>query len=53
MKLGTCTDCSCVWIQPRAAIAGDQARILGFMANMIHGPGWHPVSAGHLPQTSR
>ena len=53
MKLGKCTYCSCGWIQPRAAVMGDQARILGFMANMIDGTGWHPVSAGHLPQSMR
>jgi hypothetical protein len=53
MKLGKCTYCSCVWIQPRAAIIGDQARILGFMANMIDGSGWHPASPRHLSQTSR
>lgn len=53
MKFGKCTYCACVWIQPRSATMGEQGRILGFMANMIHGPGWHPVSAEHLPQTSR
>jgi hypothetical protein len=41
-KLCKCYYCQCVWIQPSGAIMGQGARILGFMANPMMGPGWHP-----------